>query len=409
MKVLQINCEYKTGSTGKIADCIAQGLKQCGHEVFTCYGLHKHSDDGESACICTSIEHKINALISRIDGIPYGGYFWANRRFKNIVLSFNPDIVHVHCINGYTINIYNLLKFLAKRNIKTVVTLHAEFFFTGGCSHSYDCNQWLTGCKKCDVYRKTVSSWFFDRAEASWKKMYMAFSAFNPKNIRIIAVSPWLENRAKRSAILRPFNVSCIGNGVDTDVFKFYTNKKGKDVLDETNDRKCILFVTAHFSMNESDSKGGKYLVELAKLTPEYKYIVVARSSDIIKSKLPHNVYYIGCTDNQSELAYLYSSADVSITLGKRETFSMIVAESLCCGTPIIGFQAGGPESIGMREFSEFVSYGNVKLLHEALEKMLRKNINKYELSINAAKVYGKNVMFENYANIYNELKLGEL
>lgn len=400
MRVLQINCEYKTGSTGKIADCIAQGLKQCGHKVFTCYGLNKRSDDGESACICTPFEHKINALISRIDGIPFGGYYRANKRFEDIVSSFSPDIVHVHCINGYTINIYKLLKYLAKNKIRTVVTLHAEFFFTGGCSHAYECNQWINGCKKCSVYRKSVSSWFFDRAQASWKKMNMAFSAFTSDYIRIIAVSPWLENRAKKSAIFRNFKVSCIGNGVDTEVFTFCSDKS----LDITNYRKCILFVTAHFSMREYDSKGGKFLIELAHMSPEYKYIVVARTSDVDTSKLPQNVHYIGSTDNQRELAFLYSAADASITLGKRETFSMIVAESLCCGTPIVGFQAGGPESIGLKDFSDFVAYGNTKLLHEALEGMLSRDINKRELSEKARSVYGKSVMFEGYARVYSEL-----
>ncbi len=33
----------------------------------------------------------------------------------------------------------------------------------------------------------------------------------------------------------------------------------------------------------------------------------------------------------------------------------MVTAESLCCGTPVVGFTAGGPESIAIDAFSNFV------------------------------------------------------
>jgi glycosyltransferase involved in cell wall biosynthesis len=35
----------------------------------------------------------------------------------------------------------------------------------------------------------------------------------------------------------------------------------------------------------------------------------------------------------------------------------MIVAESLCCGTPVVGFKAGGPESIAIDDYCVFVQF----------------------------------------------------
>lgn len=402
MKVLQINCEYKTGSTGKIVDCLNQGLKKSGNDVYTCYGLHKHPDDGESECICSPNEHRANALLARITGVPYGGWYKANKRFERIIAKFRPDIVHVHCINGYTVNIYNLLYFLGTNNIKTVVTLHAEFFFTGGCSHSYECTQWIKGCKECPVFRQTVNSWFFDKAETSWKKMYSAFSSFKPENITIVTVSPWLKERASQSAILGRFNIVSIGNGVNTDVFK-YIDSKNFNVW-ENNYKYHLLFVTAYFSLNKDDAKGGKYLVELAKLCPDYCFYVVARKINCTKEMLPKNVVLYGSTNNQKELATLYSKMDCSITFGKRETFSMIVAESLCCGTPVVGFKAGGPESIGIPIYSDFVDYGDIYAFKEAIERMVAKENPKLSISVVAKKIYADSIMVQQYIDVYKKL-----
>ena len=41
-------------------------------------------------------------------------------------------------------------------------------------------------------------------------------------------------------------------------------------------------------------------------------------------------------------LAEYYSLVDVTVITSFHETFSMVVAESLSCGTPIVGFKAGG-------------------------------------------------------------------
>jgi len=298
-------------------------------------------------------------------------------------------------------NVYSLLEYLGKTGIKTVVTLHAEFFFTGGCSHSYECLQWVDGCKKCDVYKKVVSSWFFDRAETSWKKMYNAFSYFKPENIKIVAVSPWLEVRAKRASILKRFDVRCVFNGVNTKIFQL--NGISTKHLEHNHNRINILFVTAYFSTSISDSKGGGYLVELAKICPEYNFIIVSRRFDPNNGPLPNNVKIYGSTNNQRELAELYSEADLSITLGKRETFSMIVAESLCCGTPIVGFQAGGPESIGLPDCSRFVRNGDINGLKSEIEEVLGRQYNRVEIANRAQSEYSDSQMVNGYFQCYTE------
>jgi len=96
--------------------------------------------------------------------------------------------------------------------------------------------------------------------------------------------------------------------------------------------------------------------------------------------------------------------ADLTILTSKRETFSMVVAESLCCGTPVVGFQAGGPESIALPEYSEFVEQGNVEALKKAVLHVLSQKIERDDIAKTAENVYSGERMVREYMRIYEEL-----
>lgn len=399
MKILQINSVYTVGSTGKIIECIARGIMQKGYEVRSLYGIGKDHYDDYSAKICGNLEHKVNAVIARISGIPFGGLYLSNNRIRKEIKDFKPDVVHVHCVNGFTMNIYSLLKYLATHDIKTVVTLHAEFFHTGSCGHAFECEKWKSHCYDCSTYKRNCASWFFDRSYSSWKKMNKAFSYFKKENIRITAVSPWLAARAKASAILGRFNVSYIPNGLDPDVFH-YRDPEG--LIDRGKYKKVILYVAPYFNLDEHDLKGGRYIPLIAEKLPDFKFIVVASRMAENLSELPENVLLWGRAKSQLELAQLYSEADVTLLLSKRETFSMVTAESLCCGTPVIGFLAGGPESIAIPEYCNFVEYGNLDKMAEFL-KLEIPYIGK-DLSKHAISLYAKENMNNQYQKVYTGL-----
>lgn len=401
MRILQVNSVYKVGSTGKIVDSIGVVLRGAGHEVFTCYGIGDAYYDRFSAKICSNAEHKVNALLARIDGIPFGGPYLSNRRFVKVIKKYRPDVVHVHCVNSFTFNIYHLLKYLAKNNIKTVVTLHAEFFHTGSCGHAFDCEKWKERCHDCEAYTSLTSSIYFDRSATAWKKMFKAFKGFKPENIIITAVSPWLAERAKRSAILKRFEVVYVPNGVDTETFHYIQDTH---LIDRVSYNKLVLFVTPYFSLKECDLKGGRYIPILAKKHPEHKVVIVASRQEGEIGELPSNVQLWGRAKSQDELAKLYSEADMTLLLSQRETFSMVTAESLCCGTPVVGFKAGGPESIALPDYASFVEYGDTEALSEMLDKQDGATLNKKDISEMAISVYSKEHMAIAYLEEYQKL-----
>lgn len=398
MKVLQINNVYNTGSTGKMTADIHNELMNSGVESIVCYGRGKNVSERNVYKVCSEYGAKINSGLAQITGIPYIAFPFSLRRIISIIKEEKPDIVHLQCINGFFVNIYSLINWLNKKNIKTILTLHAEFMFTANCSHSFECLSWKTqdSCNNCNRYKEATHSIFFNNTRRSFLKLKKSFQGFKD-NLTVVSVSPWLCNRSKQSYILGEMKNITILNGVNTDVFRLYDTVPNKD--------KTVLHVTAKFSDVEGYSKGGSYIIKLAHNMPDIKFIVVASVTDI-KTTLPQNIILISKYISQNELAEMYSSADLSIITSKRETFSMPIAESLCCGTPVVGFKSGGPESIALKEYSEFVDYGDLKKLEEAVRSMITKFSisDKKKIYESATKKYSKNNMTENYILAYREL-----
>lgn len=396
MRVLQINNVYGVGSTGKIVASLADSLRAHGHEVMTCYGLGNSHIDNYSRKVCGKMEHNINAVIGRISGIPFGGLHLSNWRVKRIIKDFNPDVVHIHCINASTFNVYQLLHYLAKEGIKTVLTLHAEIFHTAGCEHAYECEKWKNGCHDCKIYKQRMHSLFFDRSQVSYQKMLNAVNAFSTNKLTITAVSPWLADRAKQSAIMKRYSVEFVPNGINTDVFHY---QEHENLIERKGYNKIVLFVTPHFGMDINDVKGCHYLPDIASELPNYKFVVVAGRTYGNIPSLPSNIQFLGRAKNQEELSCLYSEADVTLLLSKRETFSMVTAESLCCGTPVIGFEAGGPESIALNYYCRFAPQGDMNAIVSLLKQRLQ--FDSMELSKVADLQYSQEHMCMEYLNIY--------
>lgn len=399
MKILQINCVYPMGSTGKIVSDLHAQLLEKGYKSIICYGIGEKGNKKDIYKISNIVIVKFNALISRITGYMYGNCFYSTIKLIKKIKTEKPDIVHIHCINGHTVNIYKLITWLKENRINTVLTLHSEFMFTGNCGHSLECEKWKTGCGKCPRLKKETKSWFFDNTHNSWQKMCNAMKNFS--NLKVVSVSPWLEKRAKLSPILSDKMHYVILNGIDTSIFKLYKIKELKEKM-QLIDKKIIFHVTAKFNNDKNHIKGGYYILKLAELLKNEPIQIIVAGEYDKNIQIPSNITMLGKIINQEELAKYYSMADVTVLTSKRETFSMPVAESLCCGTPIVGFKAGAPEKIAIKEYSSFVEYGNMQELYESIKKFIYIEKNPL-ISKRAQEVYSRNTMTKKYIDIYRK------
>lgn len=397
MKILQVNCVYKNGSTGKIVHDIHKGLLEKGYDSIVCYGRGKQYKEKKIYKVSNEYYSKLNNLWSRFTGYMYGGCFFSTQKLISIIKKEKPDIVHLQCVNGYFVNIYKLMLWLKNNKIKTVLTLHAEFMYTANCGHALDCEKWKEGCGNCPRLKKETKSLMLDKTHMSWKKMYDSLDGFG--NLIIVSVSPWLMERAKQSPILKDKNHITILNGVNTNIFKHYDTDELKKKMGLEN-QKIIFHATAMFSDDINHIKGGYYVLELAKMLKDENVQILVAGRYKTNIKVPSNITLLGKVQEQELLAKYYSMADMTLLTSQKETFSMVTAESLCCGTPVIGFKAGAPEQIAIKEYSSFVEYGDTMELYKVIKENL--NITKGKNISNVAiKEYSEDKMIDEYLKIY--------
>lgn len=399
MKILQVNSVYGTGSTGRLTQAIHTRLLAEGIGSVVCCGRGPRSTDPHVHKVCGELYAKAQHAEADLTGLVYGGCVLSTARLLHILRREAPDIVHLQCINGYFVNIFRLVRWLKRHRIPTLLTLHAEFPYTANCGIAADCEKWRTGCGHCPQLRAQTGSLLLDRTAYAWERMRNAFAGFS--NCTVVSVSPWLRSRAEQAPVLAGLHQVTIENGVETAVFH------PMDAADLRRryispERKLVLHVTASFSPEKGSLKGGWYVLALAKRMPDVTFAVVGNRDPL--QGAPSNVLDIGRLEDQTMLAAWYSAADAALLTSRRETFSLVTAESLCCGTPVVGFRAGGPESIAPPSFSSFVDHGDLDALEHALRSQLEAEPNRAAIAADAAVRFSMENMYRAYRKEYETL-----
>lgn len=402
MRVLNINIFFGQGSTGKLVEDIHTRLERDGYESFVAYGL------GDPPKIHTDRIYKMTsnfwakqyARMAKITGLRYNCAYFETIRLTHRIKKINPDVVHLHCMNCSYIDPFLLLKWLGEHNFKVLVTHHADVTITANCDHAYDCELWKTGCKRfCLQLKKERHYIFLANAALSWGQMRRAF--LKVKYLYASGVSKWMVERVKMSPFFANVECRVIENGLDISSFRYDANNVNSTLSElKKQNTKIVLHVTPSVL---NPLKGGQYVIELAKRMPNVKFVIVGCRNEKLPTS-PPNVSYVPYVDSKQELASYYQHADVTLLTSKRESFSLVTAESLCCGTPVVGFKAGAPESIAIAEYASFVEYGDIEDLQKTIELVFCKKYDKIAISKAACQRYDSENMYAQYLSYYRDI-----
>lgn len=401
MRVLFINTVYGVGSTGKIVRDLEMELTKQGHTVRVCYGRKSSAKSKNAVQVSSKIETYIDALLTRLTGLHGCFSPISTQKIIKEIDRFNPDIVHLHNIHGYYVNIYRLITYLKKREIRVVWTLHDELMFTGKCSYAYGCDKWRVECGQCPQIQEYPKSLFFDfsKLQFRWKKKCLK----NIKDFCFVTPSKWLKERVE-SSILNSASCAVINNGIDiTETFVVREADRLRNALN-IGDKKVVLTVTDDVF---SDRKGIKEFCDLADMNSEQPlvFIVVGGVREDLQRD---NILYIPKTASQKELGEYYSLADVFVIPSKCDNFPTVCIESLACGTPVIGFDAGGiSETAPDETIGKFVKTDDMQALNSCLHHFLSNPANeRKEFSRKYAEEhYDKKTMVDRYIELYSKLE----
>lgn len=395
MKVLLIDVNCKSSSTGQMVYNLYSYLSEKGYEAAVCYGRGDRVYEKNIYKFGLDWETYLHALLTRITGYTGCFSFFSTKRLIRYIKSFKPDVIHIHELHAYFVNIRQLLDYLSTTNISVVHTLHCEFSYTGKCGHSIECNKWETECGNCPHLRDYPKVVLFDHTKKMFLEKKEGF--LNLKKAKYVVPSTWLYKRINRS-FLKNQNIRIIHNSIDTNVFCYSDTQDIRKELGIDESKKVILAIAPDLM---SDNKGGKYVLELSKRMDDIQFILIgAEESPYNKN----NVINLGKIYDKALLAQYYSLADLFVICSKNENFPTTCIEAVCCGTPVVGFDAGGAKEVAPDPVGHFVKYGDVG----ALEMTIRRELNSEKKLIKDSfdhlrTYYSISRMCEEYLNCYKE------
>lgn len=395
MRVVEINSGYH-GSTGKIMLSIAEAVRNSGGEAYTFSEVKHGIAPTGHRYFGSRAENLIHRGVSVMTGISGKGSMIGTRGLLRQLDAIKPDILHLHNLHGWYINLPMLFDYIKKNNIRTVWTLHDCWGFTAQCSHftMEKCEKWKTGCYACPRYRLYPYT-FVDRTDKMWQLKKEWFTGVD--NMTIVTPSKWLCNLVKQS-FLSEYDVKVINNGIDLSVFK-PTSSEFRE-KNELLDKKIVLGVASGWT----NRKGLDVFVELFyRLDPNVYRIVLVGTNKKIDEMLPNGIISIHRTQDQAELAKIYTAADVFVNPTREEVLGLVNVEALACGTPGVTFNSGGSSECYDEACGSVVPYEDVDVMEREIIRICETKPYATEACLKRAECFDKNEKFKEYIKMYQK------
>ena len=394
MKVFEINGGV-FGSTGRIMFGIAAEARKRGIEVRCASPITSTNKNQqpieEYYKIGNNFSRKISVLLARITGFNGCFAYFETKALLRELNRFSPDIVHLHTLHNSYINLPLLFKYLADNNIRVIWTLHDCWAFTGQCPHFVveKCDKWKTGCNHCVKYKEYPAS-LFDNTKIMWRLKKKWFTRI--EDLTIVTPSYWLQSLVGES-FLREKKKVVIHNGIDLSIFR----PQKSDIFKKYTDKHIVLGVAFGWGYR----KGLDVFEFLAKNLPSNYQIILVGTDEGVEERLPKNIVCIRRTQNQKELAEIYSSADVFVNPTREDTFPTVNIESIACGTPVVTFRTGGSPEIINENCGIPVECDDIETMYRSIRTVCEEMNSMSNNALIRSKYFDMNDRFKEYVDLF--------
>lgn len=401
-RLLQIDSCLGVLSTGRISEGIAKIALEQGWECFIAHGARYVGNTIQTAYqIETRLGEYFHFAKSFLFDAHGLGSVKATKALIQYVKTIKPDVIQLHCIHGYYLNYKLLFEYLSYAKIPVVWTQHDSWAFSGHCSYSgfANCEKWKSECFNCPLRNRYPRS-LIDMSRRNYRLKRQLFTSVG--NLTIVSVSRWLDSVVGES-FLKRYPRSVIYNGIDTTVFRRYTESvKKKHNIEKSH---FLLAVSSAWS----EEKGLNDYINLSALLPDDYCIVLVGVNDSLRHRLPKQIVSIPRTDSKQELAALYSNADFVTSLSYCETMGLTVAEGMACGTPAIVYDNTAQPELITPEVGYVVKTGDyVRIIDIVKNSTLQGEgnlIRTRAACIDRAKNhFSADRQYEKYLDLYNSL-----
>lgn len=375
MNVVHLSTNDVSGGAARSAYRIHTGLRSLGVDSTMLVRSRQSDDDSvaevrPSAQLLGRMRHRVrHALIQRAfaryrSSLKAGFEIFSDDRtaWGSTLVDQVPSasILNLHWIARF-VDLGAALPRLCARS-PVVWTLHDMNALTGGCHYDSGCGRYEQSCGRCP---ELGSDREHDLSRSVWRRKRAAYGRIAPGRLHFVTPSEWLRDRVACSSLAGAFPVSVIPYGLDVDVFTVHDRTAARDLLGLPRRARVVLFVA---EVLDNARKGFSFVREaLQGLGGAEAPVLLSLGQGRPVVDAAHHVH-LGTVTNDRFLSLVFSAADVFVITSLQDNLPNTVLESMACGTPAIGFAAGGiPEMIRPGETGWLVPPGDVAGLREAI------------------------------------------
>jgi glycosyltransferase involved in cell wall biosynthesis len=308
------------------------------------------------------------------------------------------DVINIHWTARF-LSLENIA-FLTQIGKPVVMTIRDMQPITGGCHFFHGCDKWKTDCSSCPQLYDTYDD-FPAKVLAAKRELY------NFDNLTLVALSNHTKNILKQVPYFKDCRIEVIPNSIETDVFKPTDKLDARKALGLPENRKIIGYVPSF----ASEVKGYKEIIQAFKIINEKvddgdkPMVMLVGNKTPADEEILLDKMSLGYIADDEKLALAYSAADVIVVPSLEETFSNTTAESIACGTPVVGFKTGAIPDLAKGGVTG-LSYeiGDVSGLVTGIFEFLGKEKNVIECKKFADKQLEFSLQAYRYQNLYSSL-----
>ena len=440
MRILIVNTSEQTGGAAVAASRLCDALNNNGVKAKMMVRDKQTDDITVVTCGGGKLKQKWCFLWERF-------VIWLNNRFSRqnlfkvsianagIDITNTPefqeaDVIHLHWVNQGLLSLHGLQK-IFKSGKPVVWTMHDMWPMTAICHHAYDCEAYGTSCGNCHFLRRPgkndLSAHVFRKKQAilnTTPTSHPSPLTSHPSPLHFVAVSEWLAEKARKSALIGQFPISVIPNVLSLQQFTIIDRTDARTAL-EINARYVIAFGAARL---DDPIKGFNYLTEALRLLTTHKtamrhsppseglgealHLLLfgnVRDASIFNS-LPVPYTYLGYISDTYRLSEVYSAANIVVSSSLYETFGQTLIEAMACGCVPVSFDGSGQADIITHEKNGYLAKRlSAESLAEGMEWALKKSESegmtlRKDLRRSVVRRYGESVVANQYVNLYSTI-----
>lgn len=220
-----------------------------------------------------------------------------------------------------------------------------------------------------------------------------------------------VEKKAEESSLTKGLAISVIPNVIDTSVFYPSDKEEVRKALSLPQDKKIILMGAARL---DDSIKGFAFLSKALELLKDNRdeYLLVLfgnikQNRESFLSSIPIDYKYMGILYDSSEIAKLYSAADVTVVPSHYETFGQTLIEAMACGCPVVSFDNSGQTDIIDHKTTGYLArYTDSTDLARGIEWVLdNRNQTMSHACIEKVRTnYSEEIIAQKYISLYKKL-----